>query len=135
MRPEGFQGQHPALFECREVGGGGRRCGIGEARYRKQKDPGLGGRGQGSSLPPPLPCTVWLVVSAASPTNQIYSRFYAMLVTQSTVIFHRVHKQVKPTTAQTKRAKQNHLHAPGTSHMPTQLPFRGLGLPEGVGRE
>lgn len=64
--------------------------------FWKQKDPGLGGRGQGASLPPPLPHTVWLVVSAASPTNQIYSRFYAMLVTRSTVIFHRVHKQVKP---------------------------------------
>lgn len=34
MPPEGFQGQHPALFECREVGGGGRRCGIGEVWYR-----------------------------------------------------------------------------------------------------
>ena len=115
MRPEGFQGQHPALFECREVGGGGRRCGIGEARYRKQKDPGLGGRGQGSSLPPPLPCTVWLVVSAASPTNQIYSRFYAMLVTQSTVIFHRVHKQVKPNHCANQTCKQKAQGVPSTA--------------------
>lgn len=82
MPPEGFQGQHPASFECREVGGGGRRCGEREARYRAS----------GSKRTLPLPCTVWLVVSAASPTNQIYSRFYAMLVTRSTIIFHRVHK-------------------------------------------
>lgn len=34
MLPEGFQGQHPGSFECREVEGGGGRCGIGEAWYR-----------------------------------------------------------------------------------------------------
>lgn len=68
------------MEESRRGCGERRGCGSGEAWSRasgSRKDPGLEGRGQGHSLPPRLPCTVWLVASAASPKNQIYSRFYA----------------------------------------------------------
>lgn len=43
-----------------------------------------------------VPSAVWSVSSAASLKIHIYSCFYAMLVTRSTVILHRMHKQVKP---------------------------------------
>lgn len=43
-----------------------------------------------------VPQAVWLATSAASLKVHIYSCFYAMLVTRSSVIFHRMHEQVKP---------------------------------------
>jgi hypothetical protein len=87
-----------------------------------------GPRGQ----PLPLPCAVWLVVSAASPKDHIYSCFYAMLVTRSTVIFHRMHKQVKPNHCANQTCKTK----PFTRawHQPCTGPatLLGVGIPEGV---
>lgn len=70
---------------------------------------------------PPRPvfqAVVWLVSSAASPKVHIYSCFYAMLATQSTVISHGMHKQVEPNHGANQTCKTNHVHAPGTSLAP-----------------
>lgn len=93
LLPEGLQGRHPGhplrMQETRPGGEG-----------KDRKTPGREKKGLRVQYPPLTPvigalgCLVG--VEAASPKVHIYSCFYAMLVTRSTVIFHRMHKQVKP---------------------------------------
>lgn len=84
-----------------------------------------GGRGRGpvslAPRPQPTPWAVWLVSSTASPKVHIYSCFYAMLGHKAPLFSTGCTNKSNQTTAQTKRAKRNHVHAPAW-HQPCAPP-------------
>lgn len=118
------------LSGCRKPGG--------EREDRKTSDrEKRAPRVQYPPLAPVLSALGCLVgVDAASLKVHIYSCFYAMLVTQSTVSFHRMHKQVKPNHCANQTCKtKSYTRAWHQPHaLPASPALLGLGLP-GLGDE
>ena len=113
--------------------------GTGRLQIGRRRAP----RVQYAPLAPVLSALGCLVgVDAASLKVHIYSCFYAMLVTQSTVSFHRMHKQVKPnhcanqtckTKSYTRAWHQPHAR-PASPSGPGTARIRGRGSPQRVQR-